>query len=372
MNPEDLMEAEDATLEVYIRMNDEAEKDYCFSVGINQDFESLLPIFNSLNVSLRPSVFQEHMPIGFKVSKDPGYLTPTGGLLFTAKSKMKVYQEKVRLSDKVSDHVWPGQLILPIWKTDYLLKYSIILLLVTWLYTDLPDMISPTPGICFTNQVSRIGSAVALYFGNTKLSQDLLADTAVNQAPTMLQIVFFAFHILKVVFIYFALHIGLINPYSLNPFNKPKDEDIKNNEEKKKHLLEIGWTGSRRATIEEFNDFYRQQEFKKAGGVIKASKLGLIEKLRNPGVLLERGEGFDSDLKNTNTFNDLKSKPYPFVLNYEYLAKVGEYFEAKLNSSNETKQLVKDYRKYGPLDMDDSIKAIIQERKSLAKPPKSS
>lgn len=178
-DPADTIDAQDAVFEIYIRMNGEHEKDYCFNVGINDTFESLFRIFESLKISLRPNVFYEQKPIGFKVSNSPGYLTDNGGFLFSYDSDKLT--KDVKLTDKISDHCWPGQLVLPIWKTDYFTQYSIILGLLTWLYTDLPDAISPTPGICLTNQISRTLARVAANFDYNELAADMLAETAVDR-----------------------------------------------------------------------------------------------------------------------------------------------------------------------------------------------
>ena len=59
---------------------------------------------------------------------------------------------------------------------------------------DLPDFISPTPGICLTNQVSKILSSVADYFGQQGLSKALFDD--IHESSIMAQCFFFVFNLL--------------------------------------------------------------------------------------------------------------------------------------------------------------------------------
>lgn len=362
-DPADTIDAQDAVFEIYIRMNGEHEKDYCFNVGINDTFDSLFKIFDSLKISLRPNVFYEQKPIGFKVSNSPGYLTDNGGLLFSYDSD-KITKD-VKLTDKISDHCWPGQLVLPIWKKDHFTEYSIILGLLTWLYTDLPDFISPTPGICLTNQVSRTLARVAAHFDYKELAADMLAETAVNSNSVTAQIFFFVFHIFKCVMIFLFLYSGLFNPYTINPITMQHLKATDKLDEKKKlELISLGWTGTRKATLDEYKEFYREAEIKRVGGLVKASKLGLFAKLREPGVELGPGEGFQSDLTNKTTIKDLEANPEKFILNFEWYTLVGEYYEDYLANESQDKAVdVKNYRRYGPLTSNDRIKKIVEGRK---------
>ena len=49
-------------------------------------------------------------------------------------------------------------------------------ILACWLYTDLPDFISPTPGICLTNQMTKLMAWVLVQFGKDRFAETLLAD----------------------------------------------------------------------------------------------------------------------------------------------------------------------------------------------------
>ncbi|KAH3674702.1 hypothetical protein WICMUC_003118 [Wickerhamomyces mucosus] len=355
-------ELNDARIEIYVRMNDDHEKDYCFSVGIDDDFHSLLKIFDTLTLSLRPSIFYKQKPIGFKISNDPGYLTENGGLLFTSKSSDN--SKPVKLSDKISEHCWPGHLVLPVWKEDNFKFYNFSLILLLWLYTDLPDTWSPTPGICLTNQVSKILSIIIEnVFNNSKLAADIYAETIPYSTGLTAQYVFFSVHILKIIFIFLFAWTGLYNPYSINPLVNAKVPKL--DESKKNDLIAVGWTGSRKATIDEFREFYREYRIKEVGGIVKASRAGLFETLGNPGITLSENEGFQSDLKNETRLTDLKSSNL-FTLNYEFFEEIGVEFEKLLSgSSTNPNQDIKNFRKYGPLKSSKIIKDIYSHRKQV-------
>ncbi|CCH46157.1 Glucose-signaling factor 2 [Wickerhamomyces ciferrii] len=366
-DPADVLDAQDAVFEIYVRMNDDSEKDYCFNVTINDSFDKLLKIFDSLKISLRPSIFYNQRPIGFKISKSPGYLTDNGGLLFD--NNADKLTQNVKLSDKISDYCWPGQLVLPIWEENYFLSYSIISLLLVWLYTDLPDFISPTPGICLTNQLSRFFANLAQHFNYDKLAQDLFAEIQPHQSTKLIQIFFFIIHIVKIAFLYFALSLGIFNPYTINPIKMRKIvAHDKLDEAKKLELIALGWTGTRRSTLDEYREFYKDFKIKQVGGIVKASKLGLFEKLREPGVFLDDGEGFQSDLNNTTSLKDLELDSSKFILNFDWFAIIGENYEYYLdNESKDKGQDVRNYRRYGPLISNERIEKIVQGRKDKGK-----
>ena len=75
-------ESEVAFLDIYIRFNNDMEKDYCFQVKTTTVFKDLYKIFKTLPLSLRPSVFYHAEPIGFRKSTSPGYLTEDGNIVF--------------------------------------------------------------------------------------------------------------------------------------------------------------------------------------------------------------------------------------------------------------------------------------------------
>lgn len=365
MSVDDVIDAQDARLEVYMRMNDDSEKDYCFSVGINDTFESLMQVFHTLKLSLRPNAFYHQIPSGFKVSTDPGYLTVYGGLLYTDDATKNT--KNVKLTDKISDHAWPGQLIVPVWEPKNSNKFIVLAILAFWLYTDLPDVWSPTPGICLTNQISFIIAAILNKFELKEAALDMIRETAVNRSSFTAQMIFFAFHVFKCALIYGTLWIGVFNPYSLNPYKVYTiNKTDKFDDAKRDQLIAIGWTGSRKATLEEYKEYFRDTEVKKLGGIVKASKMGMFERLKNPGVILGEGEGFDTPLTDVKSLKQIEANPEKFELTYEYYADIGEYFENYLSTQSKNANTdIKNFRKYGPSDCSERIKKIVEARKAI-------
>lgn len=357
---EDVSEVEDTGLmEVYVRFNDDEEKDYCFQVKVSSTFSDLNRIFNQLPISLRPSIFFNSRPVGYAVLTSPGYLTEDGALLFSYEVSKDKFRKKVAPSDKISDKVWPGQLIVPIWEFNYFGFYSFVLFLLFWLYTDLPDAISPTPGICLTNQVSKVVGKLLRTFDQPRIAAVFLDDLH-TETPLMPQIIFFIFHCIKCLVILTALYIGMFNPIRLFKFGNKPPADIS-----KEQLVEIGWTGARRATPEEYKDFYREYKIKQFGGMIPAHEAGLFKKLENLGVFLGNGEGFDTPLEDKSTLKDLLDEDNEkFTLNYQYLAKLGQFFESYTadNDSNMI-EAIKQFRRYGILHSDEVISKIVANRK---------
>ena len=358
---EDVSEIEDSGLiEAYIRFNDDEEKDYCFQIKVSSVFSDLDKIFNSLPISLRPSIFFNSRPVGYKVLTAPGYLTEDGALLFSYEVSKEEFQKSVSPNDKISDKVWPGQLILPVWEFNYLGFYSFLLFLLTWLYTDLPDFISPTPGICLTNQVSKLVGSLLITFDQPKIAELFLSDLEAEVGITA-QILFFVVHLVKCLGILTALYIGMFNPIRLFRFGDAPPKDVS-----KEQLIAMGWTGARRATPEEYKEFYREYKIKQHGGMVPAHEAGLFKKLEHLGVFLGRGEGFDTPLDNKSTLKDLLNEDNEkFTLNYQYLAKLGQFFESYTaeNDSNMV-EAIKQFRRYGILHSDEVISKIVSIRKA--------
>lgn len=358
---DDVIEVEDTGyVETYIRFNDDLEKDYCFQVKTSDSFKDLFKIFKTLPIALRPNLFYNSLPLGFYVSTAPGYLTEDGGLLFSYETSEERFKKKVRNSDKVSDHIWPGQLLIPIWEFNYFGFYSFLTLLLVWLYTDLPDFISPTPGICLTNQVSKILSSVADYFGQQGLSKALFDD--IHESSIMAQCFFFVFHIVKLGIIFLFIHTGAFNPIQLFKLHRAPVQAAVTKEQ----LLDIGWTGTRRACPDEYKDFYRDYKIKEHGGMIPAHQAGVFDKLKNLGVFLGLGEGFNTPLDNKSTIKDLLNEENEkFTLNYQYFAQLGEFFQTYTNEHESNLiEAIKQFRRYGILHSNDTIAKIVKNRKN--------
>lgn len=348
---------QDSALEIYVRFNDDMEKDYCFQVSTTTAFRDLLKIFDTLPISLRPNIFYDPRPIGFQVSTAPGYLTEDGALLFSYETSQKKYIKNVKLDETVAKNCWPGQLVLPVWEFNSFAYYSFCSFLLVWLYTDLPDFVSPTPGICLTNQLSRLAAMLAMYFGYPRIAEIVISDV---QEPAMIgaQCVFFVFHILKTLAIFFVIYTGMFNPARVFRFGKKETKEVT-----KDVLIELGWTGSKRANADEYKDFYREYKIKELGGMVPAHQAGLFQKLKKLGVFLGDGEGFNTPISAKNKFSDIGEKK--FVLSYEYFVKLGEFFEGHTQDKEAAglNDAIKQFRRYGLLHSDAEISEIVSKRK---------
>ncbi|KAK6457480.1 glucose signaling factor 2 [Scheffersomyces xylosifermentans] len=353
--------------DVYMRFNDDIEKDYCFQIKTSTQFKDMFKVFDALPIALRPNVFYHGKPIGFRVSTAPGYLTEDGNFLFNYDAE-KQYKNIKDLNDTVATHVWPGQLLLPVWEFNSFGWYSFLSFLLVWLYTDLPDFISPTPGICLTNQVSKLLSAIATYYGQGDTAQSLLDDIS-SPVPVTGQLVFFAFHVIKVLALVGVLWSGLFNPIKLFRFGS---KNIKL-EVTKEELVELGWTGTRKATPDEYKDHYREYKIKEYGGMIQAHRAGLFDVMKNLGSELGPGEGYNTPTGHKGTFKELLEKAnsedddltFKLELNYEYFFQLGRVFSEFIDDKegSELTEYIKQYRRYGLLYSDDNIKKIVQKRK---------
>lgn len=357
----DVSETEDSGyLETYVRFNDDLEKDYCFQVKVGKTFRELLDIFKSLPIALRPNLFYNSMPIGFQISTCPGYLTEDGAILFSYETGYPKFLKNVSLSDKISDNIWPGQLILPKWEFNYFGFYAFITFLLCWLYTDLPDAISPTPGICLTNQFSKLASKLARMAGQDRLALTLIEDIY-EPVTLLIQILFFTIHIVKLIIIFMAIHLGSFNPIRLFKW-RPVQADIS-----REQLIELGWTGSRRGTPDDYKELYRDFKIKEHGGMVPAHQAGLFDKLKNLGVYLGDGEGFNTPLDSKRTTKDLLADDNTkLTLSYDYLAHLGEYFGAYINKEGvAVNDAIKQFRQFGVMNSDETVKQIVKQRKTL-------
>lgn len=348
----------DSALEIYVRFNDDMEKDYCFQITSKTEFRDLLKIFDTLPIALRPNVFYNPKPIGFLVSTAPGYLTDDGALLFSYEVDRPQYKKKVGLNDRIAKFCWPGQLVLPVWELNTFTYYSFISFLVAWLYTDLPDFILPTPGLCLTNQLSKLAAIGLNYFEYHSVADMVLRDIQVP-ASVGAQCVFFVFHILKSLAIYFVLYTGLINPNRMFRFSAPTKLEVT-----KEALIELGWTGSKRVNADEYKDYYREFKIKEFGGMVPAHQAGLFTKLKTLGTFLGDGEGFNTPVSATNKIKDLTGDK--FVLSYDYFVMLGEYFEKYIEGKDvdQLNEAIKQFRRSGLLHSSPEIAKIVEERKA--------
>ncbi|KAG7841279.1 hypothetical protein KL941_005376 [Ogataea angusta] len=350
-----MAEKQEYALDVYIRMNLDDEKDYCFEVKKTQTFRDLFQIFETLPLALCPSIFYNRVPKGFMVSRCPGELTAEGGVLFGHQADKPEWLTRVSNDDLVVSKVWPGQLLLPIWEEKTFLTYSIYAALLTWLYTDLPDFISPTPGIALTTWVCKGICYLVEKYHDAGFAEHLRGEL-LSESGKVLQCVFFFFHVLKVLIIFGSLNFGAVNPYSFT--GKPPAIT-------KEDLIRIGWTGSRKVTLEAFKEDYRKYRIEKAGGLMAAHKAGSLSKLSQTTITLGEGEGFNTplDTKGKLTLKDLEDQD-KFFLTLDLIIAQEKFFHEQHADLDEMEfaKAYKKFRNYGPFETSPQIKKIVEKR----------
>lgn len=349
------MEKKEKTMDVYIRMNEDFERDYCFNVNVDAPVKSLLKIFDTLPMILSPSYFYDARPIGFALSKHPGFLTGEGALLFHPEATAEKYLIKVDQDAKIGDVAWEGQLVVPIWSYNYSRLIKVLAFLGTWLYMDLPEYISPTPG---TAPTTLIFNAAVKFF------PALADDTPSAFNSHTWQWVFFLLHILKCGFIYLILWVGGLNPVSFNPI---KARRFRNREITREKLIEVGWTSARRATPSEWREENRKLKIESAGGIVKAYHAGLLEGIGTSGVYLGPGEGWDTPREGSAAAKSAKPKTGAFLVGEKYFKDIYSVLGKKLAAAEEDDQpqIIRAFRRSGPENGPADLVQRYQERKAL-------
>ena len=342
----DVLSLDENTFDIYIRMKKSFENDFCFQVNNDTTFKDLLKIFEKVPIIFSPSIFYDKVPISFKISHFPGILTRTGTILFETKADNEKYLKSINnLNDKVSDYVLPGQLIIPVFNERSFLHYSVISFIFVWLYTDLPDFISPTPGICLTNYATDL----IVYLLREVLERPAQADSFYSDihAPVGIfgQCIYFAFHIFKVSLFYFILWAGLFNPYS---WRKPRLALSRED------LIELGWTGVKKASKQQYQDDYRKNAIAEYGSIMNLYKAGKLSYIKHCFIDLQKGEGYDQ-------LNKIDKEIIPFKLNKQLLLKERELLNEKLIKLPyiEAYNYLKNYRKSGSMTPSPIFKSII-------------
>ncbi|VEU22924.1 DEKNAAC104287 [Brettanomyces naardenensis] len=342
--------------DVYIRFNGDEERDYCFQVRPETTFGDLIEIFKTLPLNLSPSIFFERIPSHFQLSTSPGVLTMEGGILFGEDAEKKKFLKTMRNSDLIATKAWPGQLIVPVFPERTFVKSSVIAALAVWLYTDLPDAISPTPGHSLLTLLVSIAAYVMTNYLNMAEQSAKMVENTLTPAPITAQCIFFGIHVVKVLVIYFILWVGGFNPYSM--FGRAPSID-------REDLVKIGWTSAKKADVMDFTKEYRDYRTNLAGGILKAHQIGLLDKLRRSSVALGSGEGFQSPLVDElpkDTPEDGK-----FRLSFKYLKQQEEFFQERYSkvSDIEFATEYKHLRRFGPFDAPESIEKLAEERIKL-------
>ncbi|AGO11098.1 AaceriAFR381Cp [[Ashbya] aceris (nom. inval.)] len=369
-------------MEIYLRLNDDLERDYAFQIEKDDTFGSkLMKLFDPNNglaqyMVLRPSVFYKDVPRGLYKSTQPGFLTEQGCLLFDYSADEERYLEPLELrGKKVWEQLWPGQLVVPRYQKSWATILCFAAVMLGWLYTDLPDVVSPTPGICFTNQLSRGFMYLAERHGYPQVAAKLAEEIQVNSTGLLAQWLFFTLHVMKVVLITSFFYSGLINPISLNPlkiYSARQAFTAGSNKELAELLRSFGWIGAKRATYDDYRDSYYQAAIDKAGGTVAAYKAGVLKKASDPGVALSAGEGFQTPLENRfkeNTFKTMEERR-KFVLSEDYFVQLEKDLKHNIEKCNgdvaKINAEIRRFRKYGFFEAGEELQRLVQLRKEVA------
>lgn len=308
-------------MEIYIRLNADVERDYAFQVSnddtINNKVRKIFPSKTGLAdlMVLRPSIFHEKNPVKFYKSIHPGYLSEGGCLMFHYDADNEDNLVELNDSKPLIDQLWPGQLVVPQWKFSKKNIWTFVVIMLTWLYTDLPDAISPTPGICLTNQLSRVLIPLARHMDLPDIAAKLEQEVQANYSSLTAQWLFFTMHILKIALITLFFKLGIANPISFNPYKLWTLRDMaspssnSNNKNGKNSagasngatdlktlLRSVGWIGAKRATYDEYQTNYYNYVIEKMGGPVAAYRAGAIRKAAAPGIQLASRRRFPKSL----------------------------------------------------------------------------
>lgn len=379
-------------MEVYVRLCDDGDRDYAFQISkgdtintkVKHIFNTNASQFKDPNIKFtlsdiivtRPTIFHNYRPTSYCKSTHPGYLTEGGCLLFHYDAADKEYLEPLDEDKPLFEQLWPGQLIVPQW--DYNLTSIGIIgaILLLWLYTDLPDCISPTPGICLTNQLSRLLiPIIENYFGNYKMASKLREEIQINYSSIPAQWAFFILHVLKIAVIVLFARLGLINPLSFNPIKlfKLRNFDLtRRSGDMKITLKRLGWIGSRKASYDQYQQNFHNYMVKKYGGTVPLYKAGLLKIAAKPGVSLNNGEGFQSPLNQRFTGSTFKeiTKSGKFILSEEYFVELENVLKAEIENANGDirlmNELVQRFRRFGLYEPNDKLKELVRKRREAA------
>ncbi|KAL3228501.1 Glucose-signaling factor 2 [Nakaseomyces bracarensis] len=365
-------------MEIYVRLNDDIEHDYAFQVNkedtINSKIKKIFQSDLSKIMVLRPSIFHEYRPSSYKKSDHPGFLTNGGCLIFDYDANEKEYLKDLDEEKPLFEQLWPGQLIVPQWKLAKKTVVLFALLMIGWLYTDLPDCISPTPGICLTNQLSRLILPLVRQFEMHELAAKLESEIQPNFSSIEAQWVFFAFHIFKIICITTFFYLGIANPITFNPIRLwylRNELDIHN--PKFKNMLKvIGWIGARKATYDAYQTNFFNYMIDKYGGQVKAYRAGIIKQVASPGVKLHEGEGFQTPLKDrftASTFKEMEENER-FILSEEYFVELENNLKENLDKCNgdigNMNMEIRRFRRFGIYEPNEKMSDLFKARRARA------
>lgn len=306
-------------------------------------------------MSLAPSYLYHRFPDGFRLSVQPGFLTSEGALLYARTAAEERFTRPVDQNAKISDVAWEGQLFIPVWRQHQGRVLVIASILLGWLYLDLPQSVTPTPGIA----PSMLFMGLMDKFFTTKVVEETVADTHTSGLVT--QWLFFFFHFLKVVVIWCIIWLGALNPISFNPLKNPRLRKVRLSPE---DLVSIGWTGSRRVTPLEWREENRKHQIENAGGIGAAHSSGILDELATAGVYLGSGEGWNTPLGNKSRDEEHGK----FLLSEDYYTTLFKSISVELHdpelSDQKKNAMLKSFRRSGPSDGPKSLQLEYKARKA--------
>jgi len=381
-------------MEVYVRLNDSSDKDYAFQFSqtdtINNKVRSIFTtdarkIRQKITLSdlmvIRPSIFHEYEPVEYYKSTHQGFMTEGGCLLFHYTAGQDQYLEKLDYDKPLIDQMWPGQLIVPKWNKSRKYVTIYIAIILFWLYTDLPDVISPTPGNSLTNTLSKLLVPILEnQLGQKVMAAKLREEIAPNYNSVAAQWAFFGLHVLKVILITLFFHFALANPFSFNPIKmyKIRNVDLNQKNDKIKNLLAtLGWIGARRATYDDYQSNFYDYTIKKHGGGVQAYRAGAIRTAAAPGFILNAGEGFQTPLDErftADTFKRIDEENPKFVLSEVYFIELENNLKELLDVSEgdigKMNTEIRRFRRYGMYEPSEKLKHLVEVRKEIYKKDK--
>lgn len=365
-------------MEVVIRFNDDYENDYIFTIQETHTVKNYLDkMFEPKSVlanliPLRPSIFYDRKPTKFYKSVCPGTLTYGGSIIANFDATKKEYLEELDPNKPLIEQLWPEQLIVPHWEVrKENVRYYIFFCLI-WLYTDLPDFISPTPGHCLSNYISLALLPIVERVADPWFAEKLRAEIQPNSIGKIAQLIFFGIHILKIAVMTLFFGLGMANPLSFNPLVLKKARDMTANDPRIKDKLRIlGWLGLKRATYTVYKKEFKAFMMKKYGGFIGAHKAGVLKRVANPGTKLDDGEGYATPIANRNqdTFEIMETEN-KFVLSNKYFAELKREMDNRIALCNgdveKINVLVKNFRRFGLFEGEKLIKDVVSKKEELS------
>lgn len=328
-------------------------------------------IFHTLPFSLSPNYFYHRIPAGFKVSKHPGFLTSEGGLLFCKDAGKEKYTRAVDQNSPIGDLLWDSQLVIPVWTFIPRRFLTVMSILMGWLYLDLPQYITPTPGLAPSILMYKIIDTATEWANGTAPEP---VSTEKYNSPTW-QWIFFAIHFAKIAFIFAMIQTGTFNPISLNPFS---NRQLRTTKPTYEMLSSIGWTNVKRASPEEWRLQNSQNKIAEEGGFGKVLQdKGKLNEIVNEGIFLTDGEGLAtpktkrSEKKDATVKTEIIDKDGKFHLSdeyfYHYYAPLAKAINDDKMDSQSKAELMSYYRRYGPKKATPELKDIYLKRLKFEK-----